>query len=69
MKSWFGRLEGQRFELADAALALASIGGQIAHKRKVLAIESAGCQCQQQRHRTDQRRHPDAQVMGSAHHR
>ena len=61
--------QGQRFQLANSLRALGRIGRQVAHKRKILAVESAGCQRQQQRHRPHQRQHGNAQIMRRPHDR
>ena len=61
--------KGQGFQLPNALGALGRRAGQVAHKSKILAIQAAGSQCQQQGYRPHQRDYGYAQVVGGTHHR
>ena len=70
MKSWvWPVLSASASKFADALHALLRVLRQVADKGKVLAVQAAGGQRQQQRHRSHQRHHPDAEFMRGAHHR
>ena len=62
-------LERQGLQCADALGAFVGVLRQVAHKGKVLPVEPAGRQRQQQRHRPHQRYHLQPQCVRCTHHR